>query len=329
MESILSVHIQKALKVVLDRPNRENLCPEIFQPSDFSPKLSHDCDNWILHYGGAFNPPHAGHLAVLSCALTNHVAGLNIIAAMIDPKDDAYLLGKNAETKETFVVTKTDRVSLWRSAESFPRSAWVFEGSECYKPIFMSELQAEAGRAGFVIKFLQVRGPDIIRPMAPPSRGTSNCDSLLIVAGTRETESFSTLFRARLRGYGPWEKVELGGFADDGGLSGTWLFKVIDQAQQILRQLIGQSQRHRAQNSRNPSWSCESESEPGWKAYFVVDLSVARGQISSTKIRRDLRSNSDNRDIADIADMALSSKMLLDLLKRGLALQSSGAQSAT
>lgn len=190
MESNLSVHIQKALKVVLDRPYREILYPEIFQPSEFSPKLSHDRDNWILHYGGAFNPPHAGHLAVLSCALTNHGARLNIIAAMIDPKDDAYLMGKNAETKETFIVTKTDRASLWRSAESFPRSAWV---------------------------------------------------------------------------------------------------------ERILRSRLVDGER--------------------------------RNQL--IKIRRDLRSNSDDRDIADIADMALSSKMLLDLLKRGLILQSSGAQNAT
>src|SRR5437763_1465447 len=82
---------------------------------------------------------------------------------------------------------------------------------------------------GFGVKFLQVQGPDIIQPVAPPSRSTSSCDSLLIIAAGRETENFSTSSRARLRGYGPWEKLELGGSADDIGLAGTWLFKAIGQ----------------------------------------------------------------------------------------------------
>ena len=146
MASNLSVHIQRALKVVLDRPHRHDLSPTIFRPSDFSPKLSHGRDNWILHYGGAFNPPHIGHLARLSYALTNYSTGLNVVAAMIDPKDDSYLMGKNAEANETFVVTKADRATLWRSADAFPREAWIFEGSECYKPVFMAELQAGAQR---------------------------------------------------------------------------------------------------------------------------------------------------------------------------------------
>jgi hypothetical protein len=78
---------------------------------------------------------------------------------MIDPRDDSYLMGKNAEANETFIVTKADKATLWRSAHAFPREAWIFEGSECYKPVFMAELQAGAQRAGFSVKFLQVRGP--------------------------------------------------------------------------------------------------------------------------------------------------------------------------
>jgi hypothetical protein len=73
----------------------------------------------------------------------------------------------------------------------------------------MKELQAQVRQNGFVVKFMQVRGPDIVGPMAPPSRRTSSCDALLIVAGSRETESFSAGRRARLKGYGPGENVEL------------------------------------------------------------------------------------------------------------------------
>src|SRR5271168_4896633 len=71
----------------------------------------------------------------------------------------------------------------------------------------MKELQAQVRQDGFAVKFMQVRGPDIVWPMAPPSRRTSSCDSLLIVAGSRETDNFSAGRRARLKGYRPWENV--------------------------------------------------------------------------------------------------------------------------
>ena len=229
MTSMLSEYIQRALPVVLDCPSRGNSAPSVFQPG-FSPNLSHDKDNWILHYGGTFNPPHVGHLAVLSHALTKYGTGLNIVAAMIDPKDDSYLMGKNAETQEIFVITKTDRATLWRSAKGFPACSWIFEGSECYKPVFIKALQGHAQRAGFVIKFMQVRRPDIIRPEAPPSRGTSDCDSLLIFAGSRETESFSAGHRARLSDYGTWEQLALDGLSENAGISTTWYARVLGKA---------------------------------------------------------------------------------------------------
>lgn len=320
MTSNLSHYMQKALSVILDRPDRRNLTPDIFKPSGFSPRLSHDRDNWILYYGGAFNPPHVGHLAVLSCALTDHGTGLNIVAAMIDPKDDSYLMAKNAESNETFAVTKTDRASLLRSAEGFPDSAWVFEGSECYKPPFMEELKAKAQMAGFVIKFLQVHGPDIVRPPAPPSRGTSNCDSLLIVAGSRETESLSAGYRAEFRGYSSWMKVEYVRAADDVGLSMMLLIKVVDHAQHMLRQLMRHTPRRGTRDL--PTWYCDSKSEPGWKAYFVLDTSTAGDAISSTKIRDTLKGESGHGVIDGLVTMVLSPELLLGLLRGGMVRQS-------
>ena len=315
MTSMLSKYILRALPVVLDRPDRGSSAPSVFQ-SGPSPKLSHDKDNWILHYGGAFNPPHIGHLAVLSHALTNHGTGLNIIAAMIDPKDDAYLMGKNAESREIFVITKTDRATLWRSAEGFPACSWIFEGSECYKPVFMKALQGHAQRAGFVVKFMQVRGPDLIRPEAPPSRGTSNCDSLLIVAGSRETESFSAEHRAHLSGYGPWKELALGGLLENAGMLNTWYARVLNKVRQILHQLRGHALRR---EGKDPViWYCESESETGWKAYFVADASAAGDPISSTKIRNALKMGVVGQGVlGGIAAMALSPKLLFAMLERG------------
>lgn len=43
---------------------------------------------------------------------------------------------------------------------------------------------------------------------------------------------------------------------------------------------------------------CDSESEPGWKAYLVVDEFAAQDSISSTKIRHALRKEA-GREVID------------------------------
>jgi hypothetical protein len=98
------------------------------------------------------------------------------------------------------------------------------------------------------------------------------------------------------------------------GLTGTWLFKAVGLAHQLLCRLIGQSPRQDAQ-----TWYCESGSGLGWKAYFVADLSAAGDSISSSKIRCALLpSNSDCGNVRDIDIMGLSPMLLLDLVERGL-----------
>jgi hypothetical protein len=139
-------------------------------------------------------------------------------------------------------------------------------------------------------------GPDIIRPMAPPSRRSSTCDASLVVAGSRETESFSAGRKARLKGYGPWENVELASVAGNTAVEAVWFWKVISHAQQLLYRLLSLVLPRYAQGPT--SWYYDSESEPGWKAYLFVDEFAAQDPISSTKIRHALQKEA-GREVID------------------------------
>ena len=103
----------------------------------------------------------------------------------------------------------------------------------------MKEVQAQMGQDGFVVKFMQCWGLDIVRLQAPRPRRTSSCNTLLIVAGRRETGSFSPGPRARPKGYGPWKKVELATAVGNTAVETAWSGKVIGLAQHLLCRLLG------------------------------------------------------------------------------------------
>lgn len=161
----------------------------------------------------------------------------------------------------------------------------------------LHEGTAGPGAAGQVRRQVHASpGPDIVRPMASPSRGTSSCDALLIVAEYRETESLSAGHRTRLKGYGPWKKVELASTVGNTAVEAVWFWTVINHAQYLLCRLLSLVLPRDAQGST--SWYCDSKSEPGWKAYLVFDEFAAQDPTSSTKIRHALQKEA-GREVID------------------------------
>jgi hypothetical protein len=95
----------------------------------YRPRLETTQTNRILLYPGSFNPPHHGHLALLSHAFESSRDDINIIAAIILPLDDDCVEEKCRDAGEDVVLTKDQRVRLWRG-ESGPNDwYWVYDRS--------------------------------------------------------------------------------------------------------------------------------------------------------------------------------------------------------
>jgi hypothetical protein len=96
--------------------------------------------------------------------------------------------------------------------------------------------------------------------------------------GEWRDREFSAGRRARLKGYRPWEKVELASAVGNTAVEAVWLWKVTSHAQHLLCRLHSLVLPRYAQGST--SWYCDSESEPGWKAYLIVNEFAGLGPIS-------------------------------------------------
>lgn len=120
-----------------------------------SPYLKRDQINRILVYPGSFNPPHVGHQASLSYAFNNSGCGLNLIAAIILPLDDNSLIMKVGTRKGAVVLTKEQRVGLWRGQSGLEPgpSFWIFDRSTDKWNSLQKRLAEAVSADGFKIDF--------------------------------------------------------------------------------------------------------------------------------------------------------------------------------
>ena len=129
-----------------------------------------DQTNRILVYAGAFNPPHTSHLRVLQHALESN-PDLNIVAAIIRPKEDDYLAEKNVSTGRSLILTNEQRAELFCKDTSVAACAWA-----CSSPRIADQLEKdlvrEAAKKGLEIRLVSLVGPGSRKAAKPPV-----CDS--------------------------------------------------------------------------------------------------------------------------------------------------------
>ncbi|KAF7560105.1 hypothetical protein G7046_g4041 [Stylonectria norvegica] len=126
------------------------------------PIVSSDLINRILLFPGSFNPPHQGHLKLLKYVYENAGDDLNIVAAIVLPTDDERLAEKMSGEKEGYVLSRDQRVNLWRGKGLPVDWAWIYDKSEAEWADFRLKLERTARKDGIRIRYILLGGPDWI-----------------------------------------------------------------------------------------------------------------------------------------------------------------------
>ncbi|EDU43723.1 hypothetical protein PtrSN002B_004878 [Pyrenophora tritici-repentis] len=178
-------------------------------PDSESPTLRSDRENKIIIYCGAFNPPHAGHAALLSH--TYFSTDASTIAALILPvrtlSGKSYL--SNADGRN-FRLTYSQRSELWQD-DLLSRFSWIFPGGgHRNMSSFIDLLKVSVENDGFKISFLELSGAEYAYSLGMiwdkniPTRITSSITRPVPFA---ESNGVKEPQLRKLHGCGPWEDV--------------------------------------------------------------------------------------------------------------------------
>ncbi|KAJ0162046.1 hypothetical protein CTA2_5209 [Colletotrichum tanaceti] len=133
---------------------------QIFGAKD-GPLLRKGQTNRVLFYAGCFNPPHVGHLSFLRRAFEG-TADINVIAAVVLPLDSHSLRSKRRVNGQDLVLTRSERVRLWRSDARMLPEWWVYDGTVAEWDVMRDKVEEAIEVDGFDFQFVVLSGPDHI-----------------------------------------------------------------------------------------------------------------------------------------------------------------------
>jgi len=174
----------------------------------YTPTLKHGRVNRVLLYPGCFNPPHKGHLALLTQGYHRSGSDLNIVAAIVIPLNNEMLSAKFGLTGENLQLSQHERVRLWRGHRP---SSWFWVYDETLKKdwgSFQRALVTAATSDGFNLEFALLCGPDHVAPnvISPHAWG---CNTIVVGEADRPA-TFNPILGLppqRLQNCHPWELV--------------------------------------------------------------------------------------------------------------------------
>ncbi len=277
----------------------------LFKPSNNPPQVIRDAVNHIVVYRGAFNPPHVGHLGLLQHVLLYHGNGLNIVAAMVYPKNDAYIQYKNERAREKFEITQEDRCVLWEDDHKFPNRAFTWKLCDGQAQVFARKLIEVAGKTGIRIKFIWLLGAELMPTRGGFSDWGGLCQDAVLSDFGRPNERFPFSRPAQIRGYLHWTPISY----------------EIEREGRLLR-----SGTFTPYHGQSPLvavvWRCVSIDDSHRKIYFVAYTGNARSHapvegLSSTRIRQGLREERGAELVSTMSGMALSPGLLLNKIASG------------
>lgn len=175
--------------------------------TNYRPQLDSDRVNRVLLYPGSFNPPHAGHQALLNHVLEN-CHDINVIAAFILPLDENRVQDKCDRLGQSLVLTKVERAHLW---QGYTPSPWytVYSRSELEWHWFRKDLEKVTARDGFRLRFVLLYGPDLIRVNEDRRWHRAwDCDEI-VTSNVARAADFTTPGRhlVSLEGCHGWERL--------------------------------------------------------------------------------------------------------------------------
>ncbi len=179
------------------------------------PTLVRGQTNRIMVLRGSFNPPHVGHLNLLTYAFDH--SGQNIRAAIIMTSSDKSLNKKFADTDETIKFSKKERQKLWKRDVRLPQWAWVYEDSSEHLGALRGHLKRKARSGGYELEYVSLFGPDGIDLFEDNSMRdyddryrSSDFNQVLVCDVSREAGLPDQITELRtFVGFSPWKRLEL------------------------------------------------------------------------------------------------------------------------
>ncbi|CAM1500511.1 Fc.00g096730.m01.CDS01 [Cosmosporella sp. VM-42] len=219
--------------------------------------------NRILLFPGSFNPPHEGHKALLRYVKENAGEDLHIVAAIVLPTDDQRLEDKTSEDENPLVLTKEQRVNLWRGQNLRNNWVWIYDQSEPNWAKFKPTLEKNIRKDGFDFKFILLGGPDWIGNngivnVDPRYWGCTECITSDI---SRPADIRCPSGLRQLSSHSNWEKVEF----DRHSMALNIKERMHGHPEEVIqKQVILEVERHDAQ------WVCYRVRKPKGMVRFIA-----------------------------------------------------------
>ncbi|KPM42725.1 hypothetical protein AK830_g3816 [Neonectria ditissima] len=193
--------------------NNENPTKESHRPfnnghAQNPPLLRSKGVNRIILFPGSFNPPHQGHLDLLRHVFGNAREDLNIIAAIIIMTDDERLTAKLSGEEDALILTRDQRLNLWRGAGIPVDWAWIYDRPEASWEGFRSRLAKNLKNRDIELKFLLLGGPDNIGADRMPDPQSWGCSDVITSNISRPVDFVYPNSMRQLSGHTMWKQLD-------------------------------------------------------------------------------------------------------------------------